>query len=71
MAQGPLKRMAQGPQQKGQKEPLGLLNLVFLYILMRHASCPLKAVTLLFIPYHESAQKQIALKEVQRNQGHC
>jgi hypothetical protein len=71
MAQGPLKRMAQGPQQKGQREPLGLLDLVFLSVSLRHASCPLKAVTLFITSYHKSTQKQIALKEVQRNQGHC
>jgi hypothetical protein len=46
-AQGPLKRMAQGPQKNGaratkkkggQKEPLGFLNLIFVYTPLRHAS---------------------------------
>jgi len=48
LAQGPLKRMAQGPLKKGGAQgPLGLFNLVFLPISLRHDSCLLKAVTLL------------------------
>jgi hypothetical protein len=29
-------------KKRGQKEPLGLLSLVFLAVLLRHASCPLQ-----------------------------
>ena len=47
-AQGPLKRGAQGPLKKeGQKEPLGLLNLIFSLSLGVMPLAPFKAVTLL------------------------